>query len=167
VLVGIYEVADKYAIFKIYQPVAEDLQDILKGTKDDDFELMQAAIRAYYGLEPDVDCAIGKLLTSFLITHRHAFIKTSDFERLVQSYPAFGADVTLALQRNNLCRLFAMHDTKCSNGKQSFAVNVAEVRGFFMNSGSYHCIYCAHSLHTSSLPEVPSSDPVQLYTSSW
>jgi hypothetical protein len=148
--VGVYAVADKYDIPKIYEAAADDVRDVLTSTDDGEFEVLRAAIHAHYGSGANVDGTMGKLITSVAIQDRKEFIKTADFERVMQSYPMFGADVALYLFRegkNHLPVGVVAH--RCSYCFKTWNVDTAALQ--LSEWFSFRCIFCGRSTQVSSV----------------
>jgi hypothetical protein len=97
--IGIYAVADKYDIPKIYEAAAEDIRNVLTSTNDDKFEMFQAAIHAHYGSGAGMDDSVGRIVTSVALQTCKAFVETVDLECVMKLYPMFGADVALSNHR--------------------------------------------------------------------
>jgi hypothetical protein len=148
--IGIYEVADKYDVPNIYEPAAEDVRDVLTNTCDDDFEMLQAAIHAHYGSGANVDGAMGKLITSVVLNVHQTFTELPDFERMMQSYPMFGADVALTLCRNDGNCFLRPRLCKCEICNKEFRVDAAKVRS--AGSSFFYCSFCGHRMGASLLP---------------
>jgi hypothetical protein len=148
--VGVYAVADKYDIPKIYEAAADDVRDVLTSTDDGEFDVLRAAIYAHYGSGANVDGIMGKLITSVAIQDREDFMETADFERVMQSYPMFGADVALYLFREgkiDLSEGVVMH--RCSCCIKTWKVDTAALR--LSEWSSFQCIFCGHSTQVSSV----------------
>jgi hypothetical protein len=147
--IGLYQVADKYAIPNIYEAAAEDVQDVLTSTDDVNFEMLRAAIHGHYGSGANVDSAMGKLITSVVLENRVGIIRTVDFERMLQAYPMFGADVALALHRKDKIDLSKISMYKCIVCSRKFPLDVAELRS---EGGSYfYCCFCGEEEEMRSL----------------
>jgi hypothetical protein len=95
VSVGVYAVADKYAVARLCRPVAGDLQSALEAQEFDDFTSLAAAATKCFELVSHVDAPLGRTITKFVMDKRRAFTATDEFRRLLKRYPIFGAEVTL------------------------------------------------------------------------
>lgn len=147
--IGVYAIADKYDVSKIYAPAAEDVYDVLKTTNDAEFELLQVAIDAHYGAGANIDSAMGKLIASVVLSARVAFTETADFERIMQSHPMFGADIALALRRADHRRFENISAYSCASCFRNLWINKDEMRKTGLNH--FKCIYCGRTASVSVL----------------
>jgi hypothetical protein len=147
--IGIHQVADKYGISNICELAAKDIEELITTAKDD-ASLLRDVIYEYYAHAVDADDPMGKSIVAALLQVHQAFIKNSNFEDLLLSYPVFGADVALALQRSNLLRLLelqALKEVSCTRCHFSFPVNVAKVG--HLGSSVFSCLSCGTSIRCS------------------
>lgn len=100
--IGIYTIADKYDITRLYSPAAEDVLTTLKSTPDNKSDVLRTVIRTHYEVSARADMSMGNILASFVLKHRREFMKLKDFEVLMQSFPIFAADIALALCREGI-----------------------------------------------------------------
>ncbi|KAF2799325.1 hypothetical protein K505DRAFT_294799 [Melanomma pulvis-pyrius CBS 109.77] len=100
--IGIYAIADKYDITRLYSPAAEDVLTTFKSTPDDQHDVLRAAIQTHYEMSSRADMPMGNILASFVLEHRREFTKLEDFQILMQSFPTFAADIALALCREGV-----------------------------------------------------------------
>ena len=92
--IGIHVVADKYEVAKVSESAAEDVRSSLEGAAVD---VIKAAVRAHYEGGTTVDGTIGKLIAQTILEDHSKLIPTAEFQALIKSQPAFGADVALAV----------------------------------------------------------------------
>lgn len=95
-LIGIYVVADKYDVTRISAAVMKATPPALHEATD---EAITAAIKAYYDGTALVGSKIGTAIAQEAYTQHSKLMSSAEFEELVRSYPAFGADVALAVVR--------------------------------------------------------------------
>lgn len=96
-LMGIYVVADKYAVARVSTAAVEY---ILGSIEQLDPEDLIPTIKAYYNDNVEVDSKIGRAIAEEVLARDPEMMPTAKFEELLPSYPTFGADVGLALLRN-------------------------------------------------------------------
>lgn len=95
-LIGIYVVADKYDVTRISAAVMKAIPPALHDATD---EAITAAIKAYYDGTALVGSKIGTAIVQEVYTQHSKLMSSAGFEELVRLYPAFGADVALAVVR--------------------------------------------------------------------
>jgi hypothetical protein len=86
VSIGLYAVADKYAVARLCPPVAGDLQSAFEALELDDFTSLAAAVTKCSEVVSHVDAPLGSGITKFVM---------EKFRRLLRRYPILGAEVTL------------------------------------------------------------------------
>jgi hypothetical protein len=98
---------------------------------------------------------MGKIITSVAVQTRKAFSKTAEFQRMMQSYPMFGANVALLIYRElKVNSLGEMVEHKCSSCGMSWHLDVAAVTASMRAFGdsAFRCICCGYAMPLSSLP---------------
>jgi hypothetical protein len=148
--IGIYKVADKYNISRIYELVTKDIQDVLTNTIDDNFEILQAAIHAHYGSGATVDNLLGKLITSVVLNMHTTFTTMPAFEGMIQLYPMFGADVALAMTRRNQGCFIKMVSYTCKDCFETSHIDFGRLRS--IGHKYFHCSTCGNDVPVGFLP---------------
>jgi hypothetical protein len=153
--IGVYALADKYDIPRIYEVAAGDVRNVLTSTNDAGFKMLRATIDAHYGSGANVDGFMGRIITSVAIQTRKAFTKTAEFQRMMQSYPMFGADVALLTYRGHKVNaLGEMVEHTCSHCNMSWDIVITSVTvsTHIYGGSAIRCIFCGIRTALSSLP---------------
>jgi hypothetical protein len=153
--IGIHQVADKYDISNICERAGEDIKGILEAAKDD-IEILEHVIHEYYAHAIDPDEPMGKSIVAVLLKIHQAFIKNSNFEDLLMSYPVFGADVALTLQRSKsprLLDLLSMQHVSCPESHFGISIELAKlpVRSYMRDGAVCLCPSCGEGFKPPGL----------------
>ncbi|KAF1939412.1 hypothetical protein EJ02DRAFT_457009 [Clathrospora elynae] len=105
--IGVYAVADKYDVPKLYDPAAEDVETLLHDT-----DVIEGAIHAHYKDKNSFDGPIGRLITSAALGNG-CFTNAVEFENLMISYPMLAADVGLYVRRSGRSSLDNLRIHRC------------------------------------------------------
>jgi hypothetical protein len=108
---GVYQVADKYDITRLYAPASDDVLATLKSTPDSKFEILRKVIRSHYETCSGTDTPMGKAIISVMLEDRRNFMREEDFEVIMQSFPAFTVDIALNHKREGM---FNVRKAVCS-----------------------------------------------------
>jgi hypothetical protein len=138
---GIYTIADKYAITRLYSPAYDDFVATLHSISDHDYEIMPAVIMAHYGSETgcSADTPMGSLITSFLLEHRRDFLNYGNFETLIEEFPWFAVDVVLKSKHQGVFHIRKASSSEC--GHQMW-VDTSDKSSFYSTVHA-PCISCA------------------------
>lgn len=139
---GICIVAEKYMVPTIYELAINDVRAVLTQAEDDAFKLLQAAVCKHYGTDPEVDSAMGKLISSVTLGPSRKFTFGDDFDKLVKSHPVLGADLALELKRK---QKLAMLDCKCGQCGRTNPIP-HNFRAFKTRFG---CLWCKRDNHVA------------------
>jgi hypothetical protein len=114
---GIYTIADKYAITRLYSSAFADFAATLHSISDHDYKTLRAVIMAHYGSETgcSADTLMGSLITSFLLEHRRDFLNFGDFETLISTFPWFAVDVVLKSKHQGVFHMRKASSPKCGH----------------------------------------------------
>lgn len=125
---GIYTIADKYEITRLRSPVCDDVVATLHSTSDHNFEILRTVITAYYDSEHgcSADTRMGRLITSFLLEHRRDFLKSNDFDNIMEKFPWFAVDIVLESKRQGV---FNIQKASCPESGYTGRVRVRQPLG--------------------------------------
>ncbi|KAH7091930.1 hypothetical protein FB567DRAFT_434637 [Paraphoma chrysanthemicola] len=136
--IGVFAIADKYDVPKIYQPAANDVRGILTSSDIEYSERIQTALHAHYGTCGSIDSAMGKTITTVILENYASRLPKSDFERWMMSYPMFAADVALAVHRDDGIRKF--YRQNCTSCNKILLTDKATIDS--VGWSGYFCTYC-------------------------
>ena len=111
---GIYLIADKYGIERLYASAAGDILLALKSVPIHEMhETLLLVVNTHYETILDADTSIGKMLVSFILDQDRDIIASNGFRTSMESYPVFAADIALGLSRGGF---FNFKPVRCSCG---------------------------------------------------
>ncbi|KAF2030397.1 hypothetical protein EK21DRAFT_111920 [Setomelanomma holmii] len=94
--IGLYIVADKYEVARLYNPATADIQYVFGFFQpSNNFEVLKAAITACFDIVRVVDAPLNKIITTFVMNSGRAFMALKEFRELIRRYRIFGAQVAL------------------------------------------------------------------------
>ena len=137
--IGVYSLADKYDIPKLYEPATEDLKTLLFASASTQAFLSAIICSAYEDLR--IDTPTGRMIVSVVLTKFTDFSRTADFRKMMVGYPMLAADVALNLQLIEHCMkasTFSM--VTCGNCRVVQATYFALLRK--KGATGYSCIFC-------------------------
>ena len=141
--IGIYSLADKYDIPKLYKPATEDLETLLSDGGGCTQAFLITIIEAAYE-DLRIDTPMGRMIVSVILAKFFTFSQTSEFRKLMLDYPMLAADVALNLQLNKASMRLSTAFTivECNNYAcaGTLALDLSVVRG--RGVSAYACVYC-------------------------
>jgi hypothetical protein len=105
IALGIYQIADKYDIIRLYAPASDDVFAMLRCTLDKNYEILREVIRTHYETCSSADTSMGKAITSVMLEDRRDFMREKDFEAIMQSYPMFAAGMAYIYKREGIFQI--------------------------------------------------------------
>jgi hypothetical protein len=115
IALGIYRIADKYDIIRLYAPASDDVLATLKSTPDKSYAILREVIRFHYETCSSADTSMGKAITSVMLDDRRDFMREKDFEAIMQSFPVFAADMALIYKREGMFQIRKAVCESCNN----------------------------------------------------
>jgi hypothetical protein len=140
---GIYAIADKYDIKRLYAPAIDDILTNLESIPVHEIHgMLPVVVHTPYETIPSANTPIGKMLVSFLLNKGRDTMASDDFLASMESFPVFAADVALGLFREGL---FKYKPARCSCGWTIYHDPVAEK---ISKNKKVHCYTCGKWLYT-------------------
>jgi hypothetical protein len=134
---GIYLIADKYGIERLYAPAAGDILLALKSVPVHEMhETLLLIVNTHYQTILDADTSIGKMLVSFILDQDRDIIASDDFRTSMEFYPVFAADIALGLSRGGFLKF---KPARCSCGWTIFHDPAAEKAAGSKKVLCYNC----------------------------
>lgn len=94
--IGLYTVADKYDVARLFPVVTRDLQTVLATTAAKDTLCLTTAITKSFEVVSTVDSQLGQAVTCFIMDQRRSFLATEECKGLMRQFPIFGTEVALS-----------------------------------------------------------------------
>jgi hypothetical protein len=140
---GIYLIADKYGIERLYAPATGDALQALKSIPVYKMlDTLLLVVNTHYETIFDADTSIGKMLVSFILDQDRDIIASDRFRISMESHPVFAADIALGLSRGGF---FKFKPARCSCGWTIFHDPVAEKA---LGNKKVHCYGCNKWLYS-------------------
>ena len=142
---GIYAIADKYGIKRLYAPAADDVLTTLESIPAHEIhDMLLVVVHTHYETILDANTPIGKMLVSFILDKGREIMTSDEFRISMEAFPIFAADVALGLSREGF---FNYKPTRCSCGWTIYHDPAAEK---ISRNKKVHCYTCSKWLYTSS-----------------
>jgi hypothetical protein len=144
ILLGIYAIADKYGIERLYAPAVDDVLTTLNSIPVHEIhDILLVVIHTHYETILDANTPIGKMLASFILDKGRDIMSSDDFRTSMETFPVFAADVALGLFRDGF---FNYKPARCSCGWTIYHDPAAEK---ISKNKKFHCYTCGKWLYTS------------------
>lgn len=139
---GVYSIADKYGIQRLYAPATDDVLTALKSIPVQKLhEMLLVVVRVHYETILDANTPIGKMLVSFILDQGRDIMTSDDFRISMESFPIFAADIALGLSREGF---FKYKPARCSCGWTIYHDPGAEI---LSRNKKVHCYSCSKWLY--------------------
>ncbi|KAF2123010.1 hypothetical protein BDV96DRAFT_639561 [Lophiotrema nucula] len=113
-LIGLYAIADKYDIFRLFAPLAVDFRTILTSLQDPNGHIITVVIGNYYDICAKFESEMGVILVSAILKKHQTVTKKDEFRALLKQYSVFSGDIAIYSSRQHLFDKVNIHKSRCT-----------------------------------------------------